>query len=268
MYEDVNYKGKAGSLTLNDKVFHYQANNTKTSVKCSWVRVEKRQLSPETANQNMIKLVLVSGKTAVFTVKNRVVLEEMRNDMQNRMDAAKTRIEDPGYLSTTQIPAAGNDETDVVNIATYHPDYVKRCTDNALRYAAMHKNFKDAAEDLKRGLENLKLYPDHKLRSINESKSHEEKADYLFKANEFENAYINYQKAIDALAVKEWPDCQRAKCLLLVVICAPLVIFMGLSGCDNLLEILGVCCNCCDCCISCPKRKKRYPGSGKVNQDC
>jgi hypothetical protein len=37
----------------------------------------------------MIKLFLVSGKTAVFTVKDRETLEELRQDCQSRMDAAK-----------------------------------------------------------------------------------------------------------------------------------------------------------------------------------
>lgn len=94
VYEDVSYKGERGTLTVNDKVFHYQAHNTKTSVKCSWARVEKRQLSPETAKSHMIKLILVSGKNAVFTVHDRATLEEMRNDMQTRMDAARARQDD------------------------------------------------------------------------------------------------------------------------------------------------------------------------------
>ena len=58
VYEDVGYKGEPGTLTVNDKIFHYQAHSTKTSVKCSWARVEKRQLSPETAKAHMIKLIL------------------------------------------------------------------------------------------------------------------------------------------------------------------------------------------------------------------
>jgi hypothetical protein len=38
---NVSYKQEVGTLTMNDKVFHYQANApSKTSVKCSWARVE------------------------------------------------------------------------------------------------------------------------------------------------------------------------------------------------------------------------------------
>lgn len=94
VYDDVSYKGEPGTLTVNDKVFHYQAHATKTSVKCSWARVEKRQLSPETAKAHMIKLILISGKTAVFTVADRASLEELRNDMQARMEAARGRNQD------------------------------------------------------------------------------------------------------------------------------------------------------------------------------
>jgi TFIIH p62 subunit, N-terminal domain len=87
---NVTYKQETGTLTLNDKMFHFQANEpSKTSVKCSWARVEKRQLSPPSAAQHMIKLLLVSGKTAVFTVKDRATLEELRNDCQSRMEDSK-----------------------------------------------------------------------------------------------------------------------------------------------------------------------------------
>jgi len=99
VFEDVSYKGEPGNLTVNDKVFHYQADSTKTSVKCSWARVEKRQLSPESAKTHMVKLILVSGKSAVFTVRDRETLEELRNDMQNRMEAAKARCADPNRAS-------------------------------------------------------------------------------------------------------------------------------------------------------------------------
>jgi hypothetical protein len=124
-------------------------------------------------------------------------------------------------MSTYDTPpaAAGNDEPVVVNRTRYNRDYVKACMDNA--DIQMHNNFKDAAEALKRGLENLKLYPDHKVASIKKSKRHEEKADDLFKANEFANAYFNYQKAIDALMVTDW---KLACCLAFsIVICLTIV---------------------------------------------
>ncbi|CAB9531175.1 expressed unknown protein [Seminavis robusta] len=97
-YANVAYKQENGTLTLNDKVFHYQADApSKTSVKCSWARVEKRQLSPASSKQHMIKLLLVSGKTAVFTIKNRQMLEDLRTSCQAHMEAAKAAnaIEDP-----------------------------------------------------------------------------------------------------------------------------------------------------------------------------
>ncbi|CAB9516589.1 expressed unknown protein [Seminavis robusta] len=97
-YANVTYKQENGTLTLNDKVFHYQADApSKTSVKCSWARVEKRQLSPASSKQHMIKMLLVSGKTAVFTVKNRQMLEDLRTSCQAHMEAAKAAkaIEDP-----------------------------------------------------------------------------------------------------------------------------------------------------------------------------
>ncbi|CAB9516588.1 expressed unknown protein [Seminavis robusta] len=97
-YANVAYKQENGTLTLNDKVFHYQADApSKTSVKCSWARVEKRQLSPASSKQHMIKLLLVSGKTAVFTVKNRQMLEDLRTSCQAHIEAAKAAhaIEDP-----------------------------------------------------------------------------------------------------------------------------------------------------------------------------
>lgn len=89
VYDDVTYKGEQGTLVINDKVFHYKAAHSNTSVKCSWARVEKRQLSPENSSTHMIKLVLVSGKTAIFQVKDRRTLDEIRKDAQARMDAAK-----------------------------------------------------------------------------------------------------------------------------------------------------------------------------------
>lgn len=89
-YGDITYKGEKGMLVITDQVFHYTANGTsKTSVKCSWNRVEKRQLSPENSPVHMIKFVLISGKTAVFEVPNREALEELRRDAQSRMDLAK-----------------------------------------------------------------------------------------------------------------------------------------------------------------------------------
>lgn len=89
-YGDVTYKGEKGMLVVTDKVFHYTANGaSKTSVKCSWGRVEKRQLSPENSDVHMIKFVLVSGKTAAFELPDRAALEELRKDAQSRMELAK-----------------------------------------------------------------------------------------------------------------------------------------------------------------------------------
>ena len=87
---NVTYKGEPGTLLFSDKVFHYQANgDSKTSVKCSWARVEKRQLSPASSSPvHMMKLILVSGKSAVFDVTDRETLEELRTDAQARMDRA------------------------------------------------------------------------------------------------------------------------------------------------------------------------------------
>ena len=102
-YGDVTYKGEKGMLVVTDKVFHYTANGaSKTSVKCSWARVEKRQLSPDTSAVHMLKLVLVSGKTAVFEVPTREALEELRNDAQSRMELAKQNRDDSLRASRRQ----------------------------------------------------------------------------------------------------------------------------------------------------------------------
>ena len=106
---NVTYKQEIGTLTLNEQVFHFQANApSKTSVKCSWARVEKRQLSPASSDQHMIKLLLLSGKLAIFSVKDRATLEELRHDCQIRMDAAKNIQDPPNNRQSTTSTMGGS----------------------------------------------------------------------------------------------------------------------------------------------------------------
>lgn len=86
-HDHVVYKDATGVLTCTDKLFEFEAQDGKKgSVKVSWARVEKRQLSPPNAPKPMMKLILTSGKQVVFEVPSRDVLEELRADVQSRMD--------------------------------------------------------------------------------------------------------------------------------------------------------------------------------------
>lgn len=91
----VFYHSEPGILTLTDKVFHYQSHDTSpdknASVKCSWARVEKRQLSPPGTGHPQLKLVLVSGRTAVFEVEKLPQLLALVKDVKLRMDCAVER---------------------------------------------------------------------------------------------------------------------------------------------------------------------------------
>lgn len=154
VYEDVSYKGEPGTLTINDKVFHYQANATNTSVKCSWARVEKRQLSPESAATHMIKLVLVSGKTAVFTVKDRATLEEMRSECQTRMDAAKARTGKDDMTKSMRMNEARMDNNNTRSSAKWQDEPVKpRQSTTTTRVTTHHHHYdnKNKQEDNNRG---------------------------------------------------------------------------------------------------------------------
>lgn len=153
VYEDVSYKGEPGHLTVNDKVFHYQSDTSKTSVKCSWARVEKRQLSPESAKAHMVKLILVSGKSAVFTVRDRETLEELRNDMQLRMEAAKLRTEDPNKASVTKSMKRSEDDLDRLDQSTksvkWQDEPVRRASVNGSKtsYRETKRSYREEKDD-------------------------------------------------------------------------------------------------------------------------
>jgi TFIIH p62 subunit, N-terminal domain len=84
---DVVYRGEPGRLTLTSKTFHYQADHVDAAIKCSWARVEKRQLSPPSAPTPLLKLVLVSGRTVVFEVASLRQLLELVKTVKDRMEA-------------------------------------------------------------------------------------------------------------------------------------------------------------------------------------
>ncbi|CAB9510820.1 expressed unknown protein [Seminavis robusta] len=88
---DVTYKGEPGRLTLANKFFHYEANFIEATIKCSWARVDRRQLSPPGADNYLIKLVLASGKTAVFEVETLPILLKLVKDVKARMEANKPK---------------------------------------------------------------------------------------------------------------------------------------------------------------------------------
>ena len=96
VYRNVVYKGVSGNLTITPKVFSYESDHNDNdsvkpiTVKCSWTRVRKRQLSPPGAAQPMLKLVLVSGRTAVFEVSDVTALIRLVRDVKRRMEAAPT----------------------------------------------------------------------------------------------------------------------------------------------------------------------------------
>lgn len=92
LYEDVKYKGKMGSLMLNDEMLVYQADPPyKSSVKCSWALIAKRQVCAKSAAQQHIKIVTLSGKTAAFYVRDRETLEEIREDMKQRINEMRAK---------------------------------------------------------------------------------------------------------------------------------------------------------------------------------
>lgn len=84
---EVSYRGEPGKLTLHRKTFHYQADHVDATIQCSWARVEQRQLSPPNAPTPLLKLVLVSGRTAVFEVASLRLLLQLVKDVKERMEA-------------------------------------------------------------------------------------------------------------------------------------------------------------------------------------
>ena len=91
VFQPVSYKGSVGKLTLNSECLHFHEaaeNDTSQDMerKISWTSVSKHLASPPKVEKALLKVTLMDGKSLIFGVECRAILEELQNEVKRRLE--------------------------------------------------------------------------------------------------------------------------------------------------------------------------------------
>ena len=86
--------------------------------------------------------------------------------------------------------------------STYDRDFVQHCIDEGKAHKKKGE-YKEAAIKYKEGIENLKLFPEHKEAKLSKAQAKEEQGESLFKEEKFKEAYKEYKASMHSLMSTE-----------------------------------------------------------------